>query len=75
MHAERTAASQIREAADKVAQAKSLAAEVLEGWDRLPDDLAVESEDLERAIELLGIAERALDDDADEIEGTGGRGT
>ena len=45
------------EAAQKLARAKSIAQEVLEGW---PVDLGSPAPELEHAIRLLGVAEDEL---------------
>jgi hypothetical protein len=59
-----TEAQRIRIAAADVNRAKRRAQYVLEHWDTLPD-VDASSGELERAIELLGIVERDLNDDAD----------
>lgn len=67
MQAQRNEVAAVREAADKVGQAKAKAVEVLEGWQDLPD-VDASSGELERAIEPLGRVERDLDDEADAMQ-------
>lgn len=62
MNAELTDAerARVQTIADKIAQAKGLAADALQAWDTLPD-VDASSGELEQAVELLGRVEGDLD--------------